>query len=103
VNPAAGQILADTGPLGSGDYTILLFVDANPTGIEVLFEQTDTTGAVVQKSQIVPVTLAMLIIEFPRAVLRLQAGERLVVVNRAAVPLGTEVQAGIFTSLDVIR
>lgn len=96
VNPAAGDILADTGSLPSGDYSVMILVTSEPVGIEVLFEQTDSAGAVIQRSLRLPITLAFMPLTLIPASIRVREGERLRVRNRATLVGGNEVEASIF-------
>ncbi len=97
--PAAGTVLVDTGSLPAGQYNALALITYNPTGFECQFQVTAADGVTVLSSKIIPVTLALMPLVLSGQFLKLQAGEHLRIVNRAAAPVGTEVEASLFYAL----
>lgn len=93
VNPPAGTVLVDTGPLAPGAYRVEVAITANPPGWEFVLEWRDAPNASTMRQKILPVTLAMLDWN-PPGVFVLGTDERLRVVARADA--AAEVEASLF-------
>lgn len=100
VNPGLSQVLVDTGSLASATYSLVLVATANPPGIEVVLQQTNAAGTVVQRSKVLPVTLALMQLTILKS-FTIRNGERIRIINRVAVT-GFEVQASLFYWPEVI-
>lgn len=86
VNPLAGTVLADTGPLRGGYYKFQIYATAN-TGLEVLIQYRDATNSVTLKQKTLPVTFSQSFVAFEVVQFSLP-NERLRVVQRANVTTG---------------
>lgn len=93
VNPGAGDVLADTGPLPSGLCQVQVFATMNPVGFELVFEWRNADNTATVKQKILPVTLAMF--EWsPISALQVNKDDRFRVVARTAID--GEVEVSIF-------
>lgn len=97
-NPAAGVVLADTGPLADGKQEFRLLLSC-PSGTQVLLQRRDVANAVTLKEQLLEVALTLYDFVFHEGLL---AGERIRVVNRNTLGVGNaptgDVQVSIFYS-----
>jgi hypothetical protein len=96
LNPLAGTVLVDTGPLRAGYYKFQIVASAN-TGLEVLLQYRDATNTLTLKQKTLPITLSQSYVTLG-VVQRYAPNERLRVVARADVTTG-EVEVHILAEI----